>query len=360
MPLLRQKLAGLRPVETKMSDDETFMVEAIREGEKGLGLTSPNPAVGAIVTRGDKIIGRGWHRFAGGPHAEVDAIRNAKEDYDLDALKGSTIYVTLEPCSTTGRTPPCVEAILNAGIQRVVVGSTDPNPAHAGSGFEKLKSHGIEVEVGVLEKETDHLLRFFRSRIERGRPWVIAKSAITLDGRTSLEPGEGQWISSPQSREDVQKWRRQCDAILVGGETFRTDNPKLTLRGEYAEGRTQPLRVIFTSDENLPTDYHLLADAFQDRTRIHRNIPLEESLSLLAKEGANSVMLESGGRLLEHALGQGLVDEIILYLAPRLGGGAARLLPTDSVVAQLESIETKPIGPDIRIMGLIKESRSPL
>ena len=341
-----------------MPDDEFFMAEAIREGAKGLGLTSPNPAVGAVISRDGEIIGRGWHARAGGPHAEVEAIRDAEKSQGEASLAGSTIYVTLEPCSTTGRTPPCVEAIQKAGITRVVVGSTDPNPDHAGAGFALLQESGIEVATGVLETEADHLLRYFRSRVERGRPWVIAKSAITLDGRTTLEPGEGQWISSPESREDVQRWRRQCDAILVGGNTFRADNPKLTLRGEYAEGREQPLRVVFTSDETLPSDFHLFTDEFRDRTRIHRGISLEESLQSLAEEGANAVLLESGGRLLEHALSEGLVDEVILYLAPRLGGGNSRLLPTDSVIAQLDSIESTSIGPDIRIMGTVKASRS--
>lgn len=340
-----------------MPDDYAFMAEAIREGEKGLGLTSPNPAVGAIVTRDNEILGRGWHRVAGGPHAEVEAIQDGEKIHGTGSLEGATIYVTLEPCSTTGRTPPCVEAIQKAGIQRVVVGSTDPNPDHEGAGFAILREAGIEVVTGVLEEEADHLLRYFRSRVERGRPWVIAKSAITLDGRTTLEPGAGQWISSPESREDVQKWRRQCDAILVGGQSFRTDNPQLTLRGPYAEGRTQPLRVVFTSDENLPQDFHLFTDEFKDRTRIHRGISLAKSLTSLAEEGVNAVMLESGGRLLGHALSEGLVDEVILYLAPRLGGGSSRLLPTDSVMAQLERIESTSIGPDLRIRGRVKESR---
>lgn len=336
---------------------ERHMAEAIREGEQGLGLTSPNPAVGAVIVVDGEVVGRGWHRVAGGPHAEVDAISSAREKIGAEGLKRSTLYVTLEPCSTTGRTPPCVEAIREAGIPRVVVGSTDPNPSHAGTGFALLREAGVEVVTGVLEKETDQLLRFFRSRVERGRPWVIAKSAITLDGRTTLAPGEGQWISSPESLEDVQKWRRQCDAILVGGQSFRADNPRLTLRGDHAEGRPQPLRVIFTSDENLPTGHHLFTDEFRERTRIHRGISLNESLQSLAEEGANAIMLESGGRLLSHALSEGLVDEVILYLAPRLGGGASRLLPTDSIIARLESIEATPIGPDLRIRGRVIETR---
>jgi diaminohydroxyphosphoribosylaminopyrimidine deaminase/5-amino-6-(5-phosphoribosylamino)uracil reductase len=333
------------------------MANAVREGEQGLGLTSPNPAVGAVIVLDDEVIGRGWHQVAGGPHAEVEAIENALENVDSEELARSTLYVTLEPCSTAGKTPPCVEAIRKAGITQVVVGSTDPNPAHAGSGFALLREAGVEVTTGVLEEETDQLLRYFRSRVERSRPWVIAKSAITLDGRTTLAPGEGQWISSPESLEDVQKWRRQCDAILVGGQSLRTDNPRLTLRGEFAKGRSQPLRVVFTSDENLPVEHHLFTDEFCDRTRIHRGMSLAESLQSLAEEGANAVMLESGGRLLSHALSEGLVDEVILYLAPRLGGGSSRLLPTDSIVAQLESIEATSIGPDIRIRGQVEETR---
>ena len=324
------------------------MQEALDEGSKGLGLTSPNPPVGSVIVKDGKVVGRGYHRKAGGPHAEVNAIA------DADSTEGATIYVTLEPCSTHGRTPPCVEAIKNAGISRVVVGSTDPNPDHVGAGFQHLRDAGIEVTSGVLENECDHLIRFFAKRIATGLPWVIAKTAATLDGRTTLKPGDGQWISSEASREDVQNWRQQCDAILVGGETFRRDNPSLTLRGKYAEGRPQPLRVVLTSDENLPPEHHLFTDEHATHTRIQQGFTFRESLEALASEGVSAVLLESGGRLLAHALDLGFVDEVVLYLAPRLGGGETSLIPTPNLGVHLEDMQVDLIGPDIRIVGRVK------
>lgn len=337
------------------TDDERWMREALSEAAKGLGLTSPNPAVGAVIVKNGELIGRGWHQKAGKAHAEVNAIADARTKQGTGACKDATIYVTLEPCSTHGKTPPCVTAILEAGFSRVVIASTDPNPDHVGAGFETLRAAGIEVTTGILENEGDELIRFFAKRITTGLPWVIAKTAATLDGRTTLGPEEGQWISSEASREDVQKWRRQCDAIMIGGETFRIDNPSLTLRGSYAEGRDQPLRVIFTSDELLPRTHHLFTDEHKDRTRVHWSQSLDESLRSLANEGVNGVMLESGGRLLAHALKLGMVDELILYLSPRLGGGSTRLLPVDGITAQLSEIEVTRIGPDIRIRGFFPD-----
>lgn len=331
------------------SPDEAMMREALAEGAKGLGLTSPNPPVGAVVVRDGTIVGRGWHRKAGNPHAEPEAIADAGKD----ACEGATLYVTLEPCSTTGRTPPCTQAITDAKFARVVVGTTDPNPDHAGAGLDLLREAGVEVEVGVCEKEAKELIRFFAKHITTGMPWVIAKSATTLDGKTTLPVGEGQWISSPESREDVQRWRRQCDAILVGGETFRVDNPSLTLRGEYADDRPQPLRVVLTSDHALPGGHNLYTDEHHERTRIHKGVSLRESLKSLGEEGVTSVMLESGGRLLSHALAEGLIDEVILYLAPILGGGSSRLIHDESIVARLIDMDVETIGPDIRVRGRI-------
>ncbi|MEM7603641.1 MAG: bifunctional diaminohydroxyphosphoribosylaminopyrimidine deaminase/5-amino-6-(5-phosphoribosylamino)uracil reductase RibD [Verrucomicrobiota bacterium] len=336
-------------------DDEKWMRDALEEAARGLGMTSPNPPVGAIIVRDATELGKGWHQKAGEAHAEVNAIANAKANHGEDACQGATIYVTLEPCSTHGRTAPCVEAILKEGFSRVVISSTDPNPEHVGAAFNILQEAGIEVSGRVLEEQGDELIRFFAKRVCTGLPWVIAKTAATLDGRTTLEPGEGQWVSSEASREDVQKWRRQCDAIMIGGETFRIDNPSLTLRGPYAEGRPQPLRVIFTSDDLLPQTHHLFSDEHQDRTRVHWSQSLDKSLRSLAAEGVNAVMLESGGRLLAHAMQLGLVDEMLLYLAPRLGGGHTRLLPVDGISAQLTDLEVKPIGPDIRLRGFFTE-----
>ncbi|MAS92247.1 MAG: riboflavin biosynthesis protein RibD [Verrucomicrobiales bacterium] len=334
-------------------EDEKWMREALTEGEKGLGLTSPNPAVGSVIVHDGQLIGKGWHHKAGTAHAEVNAIFDAQETHGPNSTKGATIYVTLEPCSTFGKTPPCVEAIKEAGLARVVVGTTDPNKAHAGHGFDLLRSAGIEVETDVLKSECDHLIRFFSKHITTGMPWVIAKSAATLDGRTILPPEHGQWISCEASREDVQAWRRQCDAILIGGETLRKDNPLLTLRGKWAEGREQPLRVVVTEHTPLPGSYHLLNDEFSDRTRIHKGVSLEESLRSLGEQGVSSVLMESGGRLLAHALESKLVDEVVLYLAPILGGGPKSLIPVQKIAAELKGIEVTKIDRDIRVVGRV-------
>lgn len=335
----------------ELAEDERWMREALAEADKGFGLTSPNPPVGAVIVRDGIELGRGWHQGAGLEHAEVNAIANASANHGTESCRNATIYVTLEPCSTHGRTPPCVDAILKAGFARVVIASIDPNPDHVGAGFGTLREAGVEVTTGVLEDDGDEMIRFFAKRMTTGLPWVIAKTAATLDGRTTLGPGESQWISSEASREDVQKWRRQCDAIMVGGETFRIDNPSLTLRGSSAEGRPQPLRVIFTSDELLPQTHQLFTDEHKDRTRVHWSQSLEESLRSLVDEGVSGVMLESGGRLLAHAMHLGFVDELILYLAPRLGGGHTRLLPVDGITAHLADLEVTKIGPDIRLRG---------
>lgn len=339
------------------TSDETWMREALSLASHGLGLTSPNPPVGAVVVLKNEIIGRGWHSFAGGPHAEVNALVDARKRVDAKALSDASLYVTLEPCSTHGRTPPCVEAILAAGVGRVIVASTDPNPSHGGKGFAILRRSGVDVVTGICEAEGDHLIRFFSRRILDGRPWVIAKSAATLSGHTVLPSSEGPWISSPESREDVQGLRRQCEAILIGGETLRRDNPHLTLRGPQAEGRPQPLRVVLTSQKDLPKESHLFTDKFVQKTRIHCEISLEESLRRLHAEGVSAVLLESGGRLLAHAIEEKLVDELVLYLAPVFGGGPAQL-QTPGALAGLKNLECTMIGPDVRIRGEFTATRS--
>lgn len=341
-----------------MLSDEDYMRLALAEGAKGIGLTSPNPPVGAIVVRDDHILGRGWHQRAGEAHAERRALADVVEQHGPDAAKGATLYVTLEPCSTYGRTPPCTDAILESGITRVVISATDPNPRHLGRGLDLLRNAGVEVCIGILEKEGRDLIRFFTKHVVTGLPWVIAKTAITLDGRTTLPMGLGQWISSEVSREDVQFWRHQCDAILVGGETFRKDNPALTLRDKWAEDRPQPWRVVLSSDSNLSqnyADHRLFQDTYRDHTLIHCGITLKESLADLGQCGIASVLLESGGRLLTHALETHQVDELILYLAPILGGADTHLITSAQIVARLDDIEYTPLGPDLRIRARVRK-----
>lgn len=335
-------------------EDRIWMQIAIHEARKGLGATSPNPPVGALVVKDDHILGRGWHHKAGEPHAEIEAFRDSLERHSEEDLKGATLYVTLEPCSTKGRTPPCTNTIVDRGISRVVVGTTDPNPDHAGAGIEILQKAGIEVVSGCREDEAKHLIRFFQKHILTGRPWVIAKTAITLDGRTTLRAADGSWITARPALEDVQSLRQQVDAILVGGETVRRDNPRLTLRGDHARDREQPWRVVLTATKELPEDAKLFTDDHKDRTMVMHGHSLERALEVLGKQGVTSVMIESGGRLFAHGLANQLVDEVVIYIAPILGGGDTRLMPVDRLVADLLDVEYHPIGRDLRVTGFPK------
>ena len=353
---------GVMPTLVKQSDksqisdreNEKFMQLALVEGRKGLGLTTPNPPVGAvIVNEHGRVIGRGWHQKAGGPHAEIIAIEKAAETHGRAALKGSSLYVTLEPCSTQGKTPPCCDAIVEAGIKKVFFGTTDPNPDNSDGAVPILKKKGIEVASGICEDDAIYLIRFFKRHIETGRPYVIAKTAMTLDGHTTLPPGKGQWISSLESRDDVQYLRRQCDAILVGGETVRADNPMLTLRGKYAEGRDQPQRVVLTAVKGLPEDAKLFNDEHADNTQIYHGLSFDKVLDDLGKRGITSVLLESGGRLFSHGIGLKMIDEVVFYMAPIIGGGDNKLMPVNGLIAELEDLTVDRIGPDVRITGRI-------
>jgi diaminohydroxyphosphoribosylaminopyrimidine deaminase/5-amino-6-(5-phosphoribosylamino)uracil reductase len=209
-------------------DDEKFMRAALREARRGLGQTSPNPAVGAVIVRAGRIVARGHHRRAGLPHAEIEALQVLRQP---QLARRATLYVTLEPCSTHGRTPPCVEAIVRHSFARVVIGAIDPNPAHAGRGVELLRAAGIDVVTGVLESECRELNVAFNKWIVTGLPFVIAKAALSLDGRLTRPPGEGQWLSNAASRADAHRLRASVDAILIGAGTLRADNPRLTVRG---------------------------------------------------------------------------------------------------------------------------------
>ena len=227
-----------------MPSSETWMRLALREARRGVGRTSPNPAVGAaIVSAQGRLLAKGWHRGAGSPHAEIEAIRRLARP---GLARGATLFVTLEPCSTHGRTPPCVDAIIAAGFARVVVAATDPNPAHAGRGLQLLAAAGIEVIPGVLAAEATALNRAFNKWIVTGLPFVIAKCALSVAGRITRLPSEGPWLTSERSRADVHRLRAQVDAILIGAGTLRADNPRLTVRGVRGmRGARQPWRVIF-------------------------------------------------------------------------------------------------------------------
>jgi len=236
--------------------DEEWMALALAEARKGVGRTAPNPPVGAVVVKDGLILGCGWHRKAGMPHAEVEAIAAAEAAHGAGCLLGATAYVTLEPCSSVGKTPACTGGLIAAGISRVVYACEDPNPAHAGKANAVLGEAGIEVRTGVLRAECEEILRPF-SKVQRtGLPWVIWKCAMSLDGKITRPEGEGQWLSGEESRADVQRLRGEVDAILTSGETVRRDRPALTIRvPEFLEGRSQPWRIVVTDrPETMPGD----------------------------------------------------------------------------------------------------------
>ena len=325
--------------------DDRWMRCALEEGRRGVGWTSPNPPVGAVIVAGDEVLGRGWHRQAGGPHAEIEALRDAAEKGG--DVRGATIYITLEPCSTQGRTGPCTEALVAAGIGRVVWGARDPNPDHAGRAEALMREAGLEVLTGVLEAECAELIRPFAKWVTTGMPYVIAKAAQSLDGRLTRPPGEGQWLTSEGVRAHGRALRRQVDAVLVGAETVRQDNPRLTIREEaghdaagVARGshpgsdahsggtapghgaRPQPWRVVLSRSGRLPAEAHLFTDEHKERTLVLPGPDLPAALKELAGRGVVSVLIEGGGDILGQAFEHGLVDELYWYVAPRLCGAA--------------------------------------
>ncbi len=333
------------------------MRKAIAEALRGCGHTAPNPAVGAVIVKHGKLLSSGWHKKAGDPHAEIEALRALKKP---EAARGAIIYVTLEPCSTHGKTPPCTEAILQAGIARVVYGATDPNPRHAGRAKTLLEKFGISVTSGILEKECSSINVAWNVWISKGRPLVIAKAGMSLDGRITSPPGQ-RWITSKESRADAMHLRSTCDAILVGGETVRTDNPKLTVRG--MPGARQPIRAVWTRSGNLPVDAHLFTDRHKNKTRIFQGMSLRQTLRLLAKEGVQSVLIEGGGRTLGEAFDRKLVDRVVFYVAPVIFGGGipavgGRGAATPDLGGLLEDVEYRCVGPDIRISGQVSPANA--
>lgn len=303
--------------------DERFLRAAIREALKGVGLTAPNPAVGAVIVKGGRRLASGWHHKAGGPHAEIMALRALG---DPARARGATLYITLEPCSTTGKTPPCTEAILAAGFARVVYGATDPNPKHAGRAKKILAAAGIKVTVGVLAAECEALNEAWNQWIKTGLPFVTAKAGMSLDGRISSPPGR-RWITSAKARADAMLLRASCMAVLVGGQTIRDDNPRLTVRGVPC--REQPIRAIWTRTGELPAEARVLTDRHAHRTRVFQKVSLRTCLARLGSEGVQSVLIEGGGRTLGEAFDNNLVDRVVFYVAPVLLGG-----PTPAVGGQ--------------------------
>jgi diaminohydroxyphosphoribosylaminopyrimidine deaminase / 5-amino-6-(5-phosphoribosylamino)uracil reductase len=301
--------------------DERFMREALKEAKKAQGQTSPNPAVGAALVVDNRIVARGHHRAAGHEHAEIECLRN----FDADVPPRATLYITLEPCSTVGLTAPCTDAILRAGIRKVVVGAVDVNPRHHGRGIRRLRDAGIKVREGVLAEDCTRLNESFNKWIVSRQPFVIAKCGMSLDGRLTRPHGESHWITGPSARHHAHQLRGRVDAILVGAETVRVDNPRLTVRG--LRGAQQPWRVVLTRSGNLPPRARLFCDQLAGRTLIYKGKSLRSVLKDLGKRGVTSVLIEGGGKILGQALDARLIDKVQIYLGPILAGGPVIAFP---------------------------------
>ena len=355
--------------------DSRWMARALQLAQRGLPTTAPNPRVGCVLVKDGKNIGEGWHVRAGEPHAEVHALRAAGA-----AAQDATAYVTLEPCSHHGRTPPCAEALIEAGVARVVCAMQDPNPRVAGQGFAMLRAAGIAVECGLMEAAARDLNIGFVSRMTRGLPFVRSKIAASLDGRTALANGVSQWITGAAARVDVQHWRARSCALVTGIGTVLADDPQLNVR--IATER-QPLRVVLDSALRMPPTARMLqggrvlvCTASQDagkRAALERQgaevlllpvtagqVDLPAVLRELARRGINEVLVEAGKTLNGALLRAGLVDELLLYLAPQLLGDAARGLADLGELTQLEQRvglvwqEVRHVGGDMRITVRIR------
>ncbi len=348
--------------------DHAMMGRALQLAERGLWTTTPNPRVGCVIVKAGKVVGEGWHERAGEPHAEVHALRAAGE-----RARGATAYVSLEPCSHHGRTPPCAEALIAAGVARVVAAMPDPNPQVAGRGLAMLEAAGIDTASGLLEAEAEELNIGFVSRMRRGRPWVRLKMAASLDGKTALLNGASQWITGPAARNDGHRWRARASAILTGSGTVLADDPGLTVRA--VETERQPLRVVVDSRLQTPanakvlTGGALLASVSADLPQASAlraagaeilvlpgadgRVDLAALLEKLAERGCNEIHVEAGEGLNGALLRAGLVDELIAYLAPCLLGDQAQgvcqwpALTTLSEQKKLDLIDVRKIGADI-------------
>lgn len=330
--------------------DEKFMRAALLEAGRGLGQTTPNPAVGAVLVVGGKIVARGYHQRACAPHAEVECLRQ----FGKRVPKNATLYVTLEPCSTTGRTGACTKAILTANVRKLVVGAIDPNPRHAGRGLQMLRNAGAQVKSGVLADECSELNEAYNKWIRTGRPFVIAKCGMSLDGRLTAPPQESRWLTSAASRQDAHRLRNQTDAILVGAETIRADNPRLTARGSLAP--KQPWRIVLSRSGKLPRRARIFTDRFSARTRVYGKTQLDVLLRDLGASEITSVLIEGGGDILGQALDQRLIDQIQIYVAPILTGGpvvafAGNGAESTVTALRLDRVRYEKIGSDLRVIG---------
>lgn len=326
------------------------MQRALDQAAKARGTTSPNPPVGAVLVRDAVLLAVGHTQPAGQAHAEVVALTAAG-----DEARGATLYVTLEPCSSHGRTPPCTEAIVRGGVAQVVYGATDPNPAHVGRAQALLEAAGVSVRTGVLQEACEQSLRIFRHWIQTGRPYIIAKAGLSLDGRLNRPDGEPSWLTSPASRRDAQQLRLEVDAILVGAETVRQDDPQLTLRHPHTPANKPPLkRIVLTRSGDLPEQAKVFTDGFAAHTLTFTDISWDDLLQALAEREITSVLLEGGGQVLTSALKARCVQEMHLYLAPMISGGSVSMIHEALPQAvRLPQPTVRQIGDDVCVSGLL-------
>lgn len=365
-----------------MLNHDKFMKEALRLALRGQGWVSPNPMVGAIVVKNGKITGKGWHRQFGGPHAEIFALKNSGA-----VSKGATLYCTLEPCAHSGKTPPCVESLIQAGIKTVVLGASDPNPT-AGGGAKRLQAAGIEVITGICELECKRLNAHFFKSVMTGLPLVSVKWAMTADGKIATACGDSKWVSSDESRSFGHVLRSQHDAILIGMGTLLADGPLLTCRHATQRNVRQPLRVILDSQARTPLNAPIWsaknggpvtiacsASAPASRRKALQKIgadliicsgigkgrlPIREVLSALTRRGVLSVLVEGGSNVLGSFVDAGLVDRAYVFIAPKILGGSKSMTAVGGKgvnriadALALQSVKIQQLGPDILISGMV-------
>ncbi|PKQ61460.1 riboflavin biosynthesis protein RibD [Labilibaculum filiforme] len=368
-----------------MSKEYQYMQRAFELAKKGIGSVNPNPLVGAVIVRDNEIIGEGYHEFFGGPHAEVNAFRSATE-----SVEGATMFVTLEPCSHYGKTPPCAEAIVKNKIAKVVIGMLDPNPLVAGKGVKLLEDNGIEVEYGYLCEELSYLNRVFLKFIQNKVPYVVLKTAMTLDGKIASKTGDSRWVSNEMSRAHVHQIRNELAGILVGVDTVIADDPMLTTRLKKGEGRN-PVRIVVDSTARIPLHSKIVNTPSQAKTIVavtekadsiklkqieelgntvlvtkSRNgrVDLSDLMRQLGVSGIDGILLEGGATLNFAALEAGIVDEVISFIAPKIIGGANSKSPVGGEgiewmkdAIELESIKIEQLGNDLLLTGKIKKNK---
>ncbi len=364
---------------------EEYMQKAFQIAKKGEGRTSPNPVVGAVIVKSGMMVGEGYHPMAGMPHAEIYALNGAGKK-----AQGATLYVTLEPCNHYGRTPPCTEAIINAGITKVVIATPDPNPDVAGGGAKRLRDAGIKVEMGVLEKEGRKMNEVFFKYSQTKIPFVVLKTAMSLDGKLATRSGDSQWITSDEARRHVHQMRNIYDAIMVGVRTVMRDDPMLTCR---IEGGRNPIRIIVDSEGSTPTSARVFQNALVDgknfliiattdkapREKIEAltkagahviiaprdhngKVDLEWLIKELGRRGITSVLIEGGGTFNAAALEAGIVDKMVSFIAPKIIGGkdAPTAVEGEGVssmkeVPELQDVSYRTIGKDIMVEGYFRQ-----